>query len=81
MSHYEVKFRGSKHDKERQALKECVTYLGKSCFNRFAQNCARELYGATSREAYRAVRAALPLIGISGYWPTRAVFKHIWPLV
>jgi hypothetical protein len=27
------------------------------------------------------LRFTLPFAGIQGYWPTRAYFKHLWPLV
>jgi hypothetical protein len=81
MSHYEVRFNGSKHENESRALKECVAYLGKARFNKIVQANAESLRGASCKEAYRAVRFALPFAGIQGYWPTRAFFKHLWPLV
>lgn len=81
MSHYEVRFTGSNDEKERQALKECVSYLGKGRFNKIVQSIAKDLRGASCREAYRSVRFALPFAGIQGYWPIRAFFKHLWPLV
>jgi hypothetical protein len=81
MSHYDIKFTGSKADKEHHALKECVAYLGKDRFNRMVQDNAKALRGASCKEAYRALRFTLPFAGIQGYWPTRAYFKHLWPLV
>lgn len=81
MSHYEVKFTGSKADKELQALTECVAYLGKDRFNKISHNIAKGLRGASCKEAYRTLRFGCPFIGIQGYWPIRAMFKHVWPLI
>ena len=81
MSHYDIHFTGTKDEKERQALRACASYLGKARFNKMTQAIAKELQGASCRQAYRSVRFNCPFIGIQGYWPIRAMFKHIWPLI
>lgn len=81
MTSYTVKFEGSTQERESAALRECVSYLGKARFNKVCAQIAKDLKGCTIREVYRNLRFALPFAGIQGYWPTRAMVKHIWPLV
>lgn len=81
MSSYIVEFTGSTRDREAAALRECISYLGKARFNKLCNAVAKDLRGCTIRQAYRELRFALPFAGIQGYWPIRAMVKHIWPLV
>jgi len=81
MSSYTVKFEGSKQECEAAALRECISYLGKDRFNKMCNSVAKDLRGCGIRQAYRELRFALPFAGIQGYWPIRAMVKHIWPLV
>jgi len=80
MSHYNVKFTGSKADKEAQALKACVDYMGKVRFNRVTLEIAQSLKGLSAKTTYRSVCFYCDFMGIKGYWPVRAMFKHIWTL-
>lgn len=77
MSHYEVKFTGSNHEKEAQALRECESYLGTTRFNKIVKSCRKSLKGVPCRKAYRELRFALPFAGIQGYWPVRAFFRYL----
>lgn len=84
---YEITFTGTKEDKERAAFNACVEYLGKQRFNNVCNEIARSMRGwpepkRTARNAYRQVQFYCgAFLGIAGYWPRRAMFKHIWALV
>lgn len=77
MSSYTVEFKGTRAEREAQALEECKQYLGRS-FNKTVANIAVVLDDKTTRKThlYRSVRLGLDMfVGIRGYWPVRALIR------
>lgn len=86
MSHYTVPMTPdlkTNEQKQQASLKAIVDYLGKARFNKVAKTFAEEARqgGYNCRKTYRMVRFYLPFTGCEGFWPARAMFAHVWPLV
>lgn len=74
MSHYTVKFVGSRAEKERAALAECFSYLSKKqrdAIKTAAMSCN------SVRGCYRMARFCCAFTGIREYYPVRALARFM----
>lgn len=76
MSSYTVTFKGTRAEKEAQALKECKEYLGRS-YKRIVK-ALKEARAQSSGliRFYRWAQLALSFAGIQGKWPVRAMVRQ-----
>lgn len=72
--HYEVRFTGTRLERDEQALKEVKRYLGRSGWRRLV-DVARETVAMPWRVRVKWARMFCMMNGISGKHPVRAVIK------
>lgn len=79
--HYTVKFTGTRRQKEEQALKETISYLGPRSLRKLVDNISSYILagGCVSRAMeYRAIRFFCAANGVQGYYPVRAVARKVF---
>ena len=84
---YTIEFKGTRGEREAQALKATKEYLGTARYLQIRRKLVdwclaqREVSNVNSRELYRGIQFALVLIGVQGRWPARAVIRDTFTVL